>query len=38
MIKRQIPNLITLGNLLCGVIACYFAAMETSRGRLISFA
>ncbi len=26
MIKRQIPNLITLGNLLCGVIACYFAA------------
>ena len=26
MIKRQIPNLITLGNLLCGVLACLFAA------------
>ena len=26
MIKRQIPNLITLGNLLCGVLACYYAA------------
>ena len=26
MIRRQIPNLITLGNLLCGVIACYYAA------------
>ena len=25
MIKRQIPNLITLGNLLCGVIATYMA-------------
>lgn len=25
MIRRQIPNLITLGNLLCGVIACYDA-------------
>ncbi len=25
-IKRQIPNLITLGNLLCGVIACWMAA------------
>ncbi len=25
-IKRQIPNLITLGNLLCGVVACYMAA------------
>ena len=26
MIKRQIPNLITLGNLLCGVLAVGFAA------------
>lgn len=26
MIKRQIPNLITLGNLLCGVMATYAAA------------
>ncbi len=26
MIRRQIPNMITLGNLLCGVIACYYAA------------
>lgn len=26
MIRRQIPNLITLGNLLCGVIACFCAA------------
>ena len=26
MIRRQIPNLITLGNLLCGVIACLYAA------------
>lgn len=25
-IKRQIPNLITLGNLLCGVVACFMAA------------
>ena len=25
MIKRQIPNLITLGNLLCGVLATAFA-------------
>ena len=25
MIKRQIPNLITLGNLACGVLAVYFA-------------
>ena len=24
--KKQIPNLITLGNLLCGVLACYMAA------------
>lgn len=24
--KKQIPNLITLGNLLCGVLACYYAA------------
>lgn len=28
--KKQIPNLITLGNLLCGVLACLFAA----QGRL----
>lgn len=28
MIKRQIPNLITLCNLLCGVIACLFAAQN----------
>jgi CDP-diacylglycerol--serine O-phosphatidyltransferase len=26
MIRRQIPNFITLGNLLCGVIACIYAA------------
>lgn len=32
MIKRQIPNLITLGNLLCGVIACYFAATGDLQG------
>ena len=25
-LKRQIPNLITLGNLLCGVVACWMAA------------
>ncbi|MBQ6955217.1 MAG: CDP-diacylglycerol--serine O-phosphatidyltransferase [Bacteroidales bacterium] len=24
--KKQIPNLITLGNLLCGVLSCYMAA------------
>ena len=28
MIKRQIPNFITLGNLLCGVMACYYAANQ----------
>ena len=27
MIKRQIPNLITLGNLLCGVMSCYYASL-----------
>lgn len=26
--KKQIPNLITLGNLLCGVLACYYAAND----------
>ncbi|MBR5352095.1 MAG: CDP-diacylglycerol--serine O-phosphatidyltransferase [Bacteroidales bacterium] len=25
-LKRQIPNLITLGNLTCGVVACYMAS------------
>lgn len=30
MIKRQIPNLITLGNLLCGVIAVGFAVIGHS--------
>ncbi len=35
MIKRQIPNLITLGNLLCGVIAAYLAA--TGNIRLAAF-
>ena len=25
--KKQIPNLITLGNLLCGVLACYIAPL-----------
>lgn len=29
MIRRQIPNIITLGNLLCGVIACFCAANGT---------
>ena len=27
--KKQIPNLITLGNLLCGVLACIFSYEET---------
>ena len=27
MLRRQIPNLITLGNLLCGVLACKAAAL-----------
>ena len=30
-IKRQIPNLITLGNLLCGVIAIGYAASGSLR-------
>ena len=32
MIKRQIPNLITLGNLLCGVVAAYYAATGDLQG------
>ena len=32
MIKRQIPNLITLGNLLCGVVASYYAASGDIQG------
>lgn len=32
MIKRQIPNLITLGNLLCGVVATYYAATGDLQG------
>ena len=28
-VKRQIPNLITLGNLLCGVLACIYTYEET---------
>ena len=28
-LKRQIPNLITLGNLLCGVLACIYTYEET---------
>jgi CDP-diacylglycerol--serine O-phosphatidyltransferase len=32
MIRRQIPNLITLGNLLCGVIACLLALGNAIEG------
>ena len=32
MIKRQIPNLITLGNLFCGVVATYYAATGDLQG------
>ena len=30
-VKRQIPNLITLGNLTFGVLACYHAALGSLR-------
>ena len=32
MIRRQIPNLITLGNLFCGVVAAYYAATGDLQG------
>lgn len=33
--KKQIPNLITLGNLLCGVLACYLGSVDHYRNASI---